>query len=61
MWNNSKHVEFHMVVDPNLTVMQAHHIWDEIENEIKKLDKQVVQYVNYHQDPYDDSAVNHCF
>ncbi len=58
--NNTKYVEFHMVVDPNLTILQAHKIWDKIEDQIKQLDPNSKWYVNYHQDPHDDAAINWC-
>ena len=60
LWSNKKHVEFHMVVDPQTTVEKAHEIWDEIEEEIKKLDPKSMWYVIWHADPHDDSYQNHC-
>jgi len=58
--NNTKYVEFHMVLEPTLTIEQAHNIWDKIEKDIKKLDNDSKWYVNYHEDPHDDSAINGC-
>jgi len=53
-WGHFKFVEFHFVVDPNTTVKQAHKILDKIENQIKKLDKNVFWEVIWYADYEDD-------
>jgi len=60
IWSNKKQVEFHIVVDPNLTIDEGHKIWDEIESKITKLDTKSAWYVIWHLDPHDDSYQNHC-
>ena len=59
-WNNDKFVEFHFVMDPETSILEAHKVWDAIEEEIKKLDPDANWYVIWHSDPYDDSDVNGC-
>jgi len=59
-WSKDKFVEFHFVMDPQTTILDAHNIWDEIEEEIKKLDKNANWYIVWHVDPYDDSKINWC-
>jgi len=58
--SKDKFVEFHFVMNPDTTILEAHHIWDEIEEEIKKLDPEAHWHVIWHVDPYDDSAQNGC-
>jgi len=58
--NKDKFVEFHFVMDPETSILQAHQVWDEIENEIKKLDEDAHWHIIWHVDPYDDSEVNGC-
>lgn len=41
-------------VDENISLLDAHSISDEIENDIMKLDKSIAWDVNIHLDPYDD-------
>jgi len=59
-WSKDKFVEFHFVMDPKTTILEAHDLWDEIEEEIKKLDTSSVWHVVWHVDPYDDSKTNWC-
>jgi cation diffusion facilitator family transporter len=59
-WSKEKFVEFHFVMDPETTILEAHEIWDEIEEKIKKLDKKADWYIVWHVDPYDDSKTNWC-
>ena len=58
--SKDKFVEFHFVMDPETSILQAHQIWDEIEEEIKKLDLNAHWHIIWHIDPYDDSNVNGC-
>ena len=51
-------VEFHMVLRPNMLLLEAHRIADEIEMEIMKLDSQKRWVITPHFDPYDDSDMN---
>ena len=59
-WSRDKFVEFHFVMDPETTILDAHDLWDEIEEEIKKLDKKSAWHIVWHVDPYDDSVTNWC-
>ena len=54
-------VEFHLVLQPNLYLIEAHRISDEIESEIMKLDSSKPWVITPHYDPFDDSAINDCF
>ena len=58
--SNDKFVEFHFVLDPETSILKAHQIWDEIEKEIKKIDKDASWHIIWHVDPYDDSDTNWC-
>ena len=51
-------VEFHMVLRPNMLLLEAHRIADEIEDKIMKLDKIKKWVITPHFDPYDDEEVN---
>ncbi len=51
-------VEFHMVLRPDMTLLQAHRIAEKIEFEIVKLDPQKRWVITPHFDPYDDSELN---
>lgn len=51
-------VEFHMVLRPNMLLLEAHRIADEIEDEIFKLDKKKKWMITPHFDPYDDEYIN---
>jgi divalent metal cation (Fe/Co/Zn/Cd) transporter len=59
-WSHDKFVEFHFVMDPETSILRAHDLWDEIEEEIKKLDKKSKWHIVWHVDPYDDSISNWC-
>jgi len=59
-WSKDNFVEFHFVMNPKTTILQAHNIWDEIENEIKKLNYNKNWHIIWHVDPYDDSITNWC-
>lgn len=47
-------VEFHLVFDENITLLEAHHIADEIEMRVRALE-QSRWIINIHLDPVDDS------
>jgi cation diffusion facilitator family transporter len=59
-WSKDKFVEFHFVMDPKTTILEAHDLWEEIEEQIKKLDKEINRHVVWHVDPFDDSKTNWC-
>ncbi len=51
-------VEFHMVLHPNMLLLEAHRIADEAEDKIKLLDKKRKWVITPHFDPYDDEYLN---
>ncbi|TNF43702.1 MAG: cation transporter [Epsilonproteobacteria bacterium] len=51
-------VEFHMVLRPNMLLLEAHRIADEVEDKIYLLDKNKKWIITPHFDPYDDEHVN---
>jgi cation diffusion facilitator family transporter len=51
-------VEFHMVLRPNMILLEAHRIADQIEENIMALDRSKKWIVTPHFDPYDDEEVN---
>jgi len=51
-------VEFHMVLRPNMLLLEAHRIADEVEDEIKLLDEKKKWVITPHFDPYDDEEMN---
>lgn len=51
-------VEFHMVLRPKILLLEAHTIADEIEDEIKLIDKNKRWVITPHFDPYDDEQMN---
>jgi cation diffusion facilitator family transporter len=51
-------VEFHMVLRPNMLLLEAHRIADEVEDEIKLLDMKKKWVITPHFDPYDDEEMN---
>ncbi len=51
-------VEFHLVLEPQMTLEEAHKIAEEIECKIVALDKQKGWVINPHFDPYDDEEIN---
>jgi len=51
-------VEFHLVLEPDMTLLKAHHISDEIEEQIRKLDNKRKWVITPHYDPYDDEEIN---
>ena len=55
---STNYVEFHMVLRPNMLLLEAHRIADEVEDKIFLLDKKKKWIITPHFDPYDDEAVN---
>jgi len=51
-------VEFHMVLRPNMLLLEAHRIADEVEDKIFLLDTRKKWVITPHFDPYDDEEVN---
>ena len=51
-------VEFHMVLRPNMLLLEAHRIADEVEEKIMQLDPKKRWVITPHFDPYDDSDMN---
>ena len=51
-------VEFHMVLRPNMLLLEAHRIADEVEDKIKELDTNKKWVITPHFDPYDDEEMN---
>lgn len=59
-WWHYKFVEFHFVVDPNMTVKQAHDLWEEIAKSIEKIDPNGRWEIIYHVDRENDSTCEVC-
>ena len=51
-------VEFHLVLEPDMTLLEAHRISDAIERRIEKLNSKRVWIITPHYDPYDDEEMN---
>jgi cation diffusion facilitator family transporter len=51
-------VEFHMVLRPNMLLLEAHRIADEVEDKIKLIDPKKRWVITPHFDPYDDEEMN---
>ncbi len=51
-------VEFHMVLRPNMLLIEAHRIAEEIEEQIVALDTNKRWVITPHFDPYDDEEMN---
>jgi ferrous-iron efflux pump FieF len=54
----TNYVEFHMVLRPNMLLLEAHRIADEVEDKIHMLDEKRKWIITPHFDPYDDEEVN---
>ncbi len=52
------YVEFHMVLRPNMRLLEAHRIADEVEDQIIVLDNKKRWVITPHFDPYDDEQMN---
>ncbi|WP_295420335.1 cation diffusion facilitator family transporter [Sulfurovum sp.] len=55
---NTNFVEFHMVLRPNMLLLEAHRIADEVEDKIMALEPNKKWIITPHFDPYDDEEVN---
>ena len=53
-----KFVEIHIVLVPDIQLLQAHRIADSIEDKIKKIDDESRWHILIHLDPYDDSEMH---
>ena len=51
-------IEFHMVLRPNMLLLEAHRIADEVEDQILLLDARKKWIITPHFDPYDDEHMN---
>jgi len=51
-------VEFHMVLRPNMLLLEAHRIADEVEDKICLLETRKRWVITPHFDPYDDEIMN---
>jgi len=51
-------IEFHMVLHPNMLLLEAHRIADEVEDKIMAIDKRKRWVITPHFDPYDDEDMN---
>jgi cation diffusion facilitator family transporter len=54
----TNYVEFHMVLRPNMLLLEAHRIADEVEDKIFLLDTKKNWIITPHFDPYDDEHMN---
>jgi len=55
---STNYVEFHMVLRPNMLLLEAHRIADEVEDKIFLLDERKKWIITPHFDPYDDEEMN---
>ncbi len=55
---STNYVEFHMVLRPNMLLLEAHRIADEVEDQIMLLDIKKKWIITPHFDPYDDEHMN---
>ncbi len=55
---STNYVEFHMVLRPNMLLLEAHRIADEVEDQIFVLDTKKKWIITPHFDPYDDEHMN---
>jgi len=51
-------VEFHLVLQPNMYLIEAHRISDQIEDKIVLLEDKKRWIITPHYDPYDDEEIN---
>jgi len=56
--SNANFVEFHLVLEPKMTLEEAHHIAEEIEDRIVQLDPDKGWSITPHFDPHDDEHIN---
>jgi len=55
---NDYFVDVHLVFTPEMSLLEAHRIGDNVEAKIKTIDSRANWLINIHLDPYDDSDVN---
>ena len=55
---NDHFVDVHLVFTPEMSLLEAHRIADNVEAKIKTIDPRANWLINIHLDPYDDSDVN---
>ena len=55
---NDYFVDVHLVFNPEMTLLEAHRIADDIERKIKAIDPNADWLITVHFDPYDDSEIN---
>ncbi len=55
---NDYFVDVHLVFNPEISLLEAHRIGDNVEEKIKNIDPKADWLINIHLDPYDDSDIN---
>ncbi len=55
---NDYFVDVHLVFTPDISLLEAHRIGDNVEAKIKELNPKADWLINIHLDPYDDSVIN---
>ncbi len=55
---NDYFVDVHLVLNPDMSLLEAHRIGDEVEKRIRAIDPNADWLINVHLDPYDDSEIN---
>ncbi len=55
---NDYFVDVHLVFTPDMSLLEAHRIGDNVEARIKEIDPKADWLINIHLDPYDDSVIN---
>ncbi|WP_457593661.1 cation diffusion facilitator family transporter [Hydrogenimonas sp.] len=55
---NDYFVDVHLVFTPDMSLLEAHRIGDNVEARIKQIDPKADWLINIHLDPYDDSVIN---
>ncbi len=55
---NDYFVDVHLVFTPEMSLLEAHRIGDNVEARIKEIDPKADWLINIHLDPYDDSVIN---
>ncbi|WP_346727043.1 cation diffusion facilitator family transporter [Hydrogenimonas urashimensis] len=55
---NDYFVDVHLVFNPEMSLLEAHRIGDNVEEKIKAVDPKADWLINIHLDPYDDSVIN---
>ncbi len=55
---NDYFVDVHLVFNPDMSLLEAHRIGDNVEEKIKRIDPDADWLINIHLDPYDDSEIN---